>query len=139
MKSNAKAASRENDEENHPCYPGVAYCVFATDEMKPAMKIQFFSALHKADMEPTVLRVRTQTELSSLLQVLTEHSNDGIDNLVQVSNAYCYQRAVSEHDEAESCSTLHSLPSKPCRIVEVNEQEMFTRVIKPSSDCNQMG
>ena len=105
------------------------HILLATQEMKPATNT-IFAALHNPDMEPTVSRVRTQSELWSLLQVLKEHSNDGIDNLVQASNAYCYRRAMSEYDEAESSNALHSLPSKPCRIVVVNEQEMLTRMMK---------
>ena len=128
MKSNVKAASRENVEENCPCYPGVAYFI-CYRRNETCNKNTIFAALYNADMEPTVSRVRTQSELSSLLQVLKEHSNDGVDNLVQASNAYCYRRAMSEYDEAESSNALHSLPSKPCRIVVVNEQEMLTKMM----------
>ena len=129
MRSNAKkSSSRTGEMQNPPCYPVVAYFIcYQMNEVCNENTI--FAALNNADMEQTVAKIRTESQASSLFQVLKDHSNETVDNLVATSNTYCYQRAMSEYDDAASADPSHSFSSKPCRIVLVNEEDMLPRMI----------
>ena len=128
MKSNVKRARTQTDETgNRLCYPGVAYFLcFRRNEVCNENKI--FAALHNADMEPTIAKIRTRSRGSSLLQVLKDHSNVTVQNLLETSNTYCYRRAMNELHQHNIQQQQHSFPSKPCRLVLVNEEEMLEQM-----------
>ena len=90
---------------------------------------KIFALLHNADMEPTITKIRTTTAASSVFQVLKDHANEALQSSVSTSNSYCFGRAAAELNREETVvepTNPRSYPTKPCRIVVVNEDEHLT-------------
>ena len=77
----------EEEGPGREIYPGVAYFI----EYRPSEacnESKIFSILHNADMEPTVTKLRTQNSASTIFQVLKDHANEAVQNLVRESNSF---------------------------------------------------
>ena len=129
MKSNTKSSTVQASQTES--FPGVAYfLVYRASEACNENKI--FALLHNADMEPTITKIRTTTAASSVFQVLKVHANEAVQSLVSTSNSYCFDRAAAELNREETVvepTNPRSYPTKPCRIVVVNEDEHLTQIM----------
>ena len=129
MKSNTKSSTVQASQTEN--FPGVAYfLVYRASEACNENKI--FALLHNADMEPTITKIRTTTAASSVFQVLKDHANEAVQSLVSTSNSYCFDRAAAELNREETVvepTNPLSYPTKPCRIVVVNEDEHLTQIM----------
>ena len=134
MKSNTKSSTLQASQTES--FPGVAYfLVYRASEACNENKI--FALLHNADMEPTITKIRTTkirttTAASSVFQVLKDHANEAVQSLVSTSNSYCFDRAAAELSREETVvepTNPRSYPTKPCRIVVVNEDEHLTQIM----------
>jgi hypothetical protein len=94
-----------------------------------------FSALHNNDVEPEIspIRVSTKNALDrqietaarQLFQVVKDHNNETIQEMLDISNVYCYQHVVGtdeEDSEDEEITPTH-FPTSPCALVVVNQRE----------------
>ncbi|CAB3995433.1 sperm receptor for egg jelly-like [Paramuricea clavata] len=135
--SNARSA-----EEDRTCetYPSIAYFVVYR-ENAACNGTTLFSALHNHDVEPEIspIRVRTknvpdkqmETAARQLFQVVKDHNNEAIQEMLDVSNVYCYQNVVGsdeEDSEDEEIRPTH-FPTSPCALVIVNQREFSERIL----------
>ena len=98
--------SQEAETDTYPC---VAFFVVYEPSEKCSDNT-FFAALHNHDVEPTItpIRVRNhgneemETAARQLFQVVKDHNNQSIQDMIDVSNTYCYRNASVESSEAES-------------------------------------
>ena len=129
MKSNTKPSTVQASQTES--FPGVAYfLVYRASEA--CNENEIFALLHNADMEPTITKIRTTTAASSVFQVLKDHANEAVQSLVSTSNSYCFDRAAAELNREETVvepTNPRSYPTKPCRIVVVNEDEHLTQIM----------
>ena len=64
--------------------------------------------------------------------MLKDHANEAVQCLVSTSNSYCFDRAAAELNREETVverTNPRSYPTKPCRIVVVNEDEHLTQIM----------
>ena len=115
MRSNSKRARcGEEKGKEAEIYPGVAYFIaYCQNDLCDENAI--FATLHNADMEPTITKIHASSAAATLLQVLKDHANTCVQNLVNASNTYCLARAMDELSEDEDVSESGRLYStKPC-------------------------
>ena len=107
MMSNEKTSSPQCEEEGpaREIYPGVAYFIVYR-------RSKIFSILHNADMESTVTILRTRNSASTLFQVLKDHANEAVQNLVRESNTFCFRRAITDMREQDLPA-----PEQPCTLL----------------------
>ncbi|CAB4008241.1 Hypothetical predicted protein [Paramuricea clavata] len=141
--------SQEAETDTYPC---VAFFVVYEPSEKCSDNT-FFAALHNHDVEPTItpIRVRNngnqemETAARQLFQVVKDHNNQSIQDMIDVSNTYCYRNASVESSEAESedeeeYEEFHPkhFPTVPCCFVIVNHggflQEFDSAIKKLESD-----
>jgi hypothetical protein len=135
--SNARSAE---DERTRETYPSIAYFVVYR-ENAACNGTTLFSALHNNDVEPEIspIRVRTknapdkqmETAARQLFQVVKDHNNEAIQEMLDVSNVYCYQNVVGtdeEDSEDEEITPTH-FPTSPCALVVVNQREFSERIL----------
>ena len=82
-----------------------------------------------ADMEPTVTKLRTTASASPIIQMVKDHANEAVQNLVVASNTCCFKQAMLDLREEEDVSEPRSprfYLTKSCRIDVVNEAEYLT-------------
>ena len=127
-------------------YPAVAFFI-AYKNCDTFNEAALFSALHNEDMEPdiTAIRVRPQMPLNAassnremetatrqLFNVVKDHNNAMVQEMLDVSNVYCFRHAQESSssdscDEEEIDDLLHSeltrFPLVPCCLFVVNVQE----------------
>ena len=120
--SNAKSTNRNDGERTRSeSYPAIAlFIVFKPSDECPEESI--FAAEHNKDFEPGISRIRVRANVNSnndietaarqLFNVLKDHNNITIQEMLDVSNVYCYD------DEEEIAELLPSggtrFPFVPC-------------------------
>ena len=126
MRSNSKRARcGEGRGKEAEIYPGVAYFI-AYRQNDLCDENAIFTTLHNAHMEPTITKIHASSAAATLLQVLKDHANTCVQNLVNASNTYCFARAMDELSEDKDVLESGRLYStKPCRIVVVNTVEFL--------------
>ena len=124
--SNPNSCNHE-DSEAPDSYPAIAYFI-VYKESDTCNENVLFSALHNEDVETelTPIRVRTknatgnemETAACQLFQVVKDHNNSSIQEMLDASNVYCYQNAGerSTDDELDNDVELTSnhFPNRPC-------------------------
>ena len=150
--SNAKNA-RTSDGESTQSYPDIAFFIVYKQSETCSNEI-LFSALHKEDMEPdiTPIQVRCnqmETAAKQLFNVVKDHNNPTIQDMLDVSNVYCYRNARDwssgsdeDKDNVEVEEMLQSgcvrFPIVPCCLVVVNihdfRDQINTAVARLESD-----
>ena len=145
--SNARSAQEDRTGET---YPSIAYFVVYR-ENAACNGATLFSALHNHDVEPEIspIRVRTkkardrqmETAARQLFQVVKDHDNETIQEMLDVSNVYCYQHAVGtdeEDSEDEEITPTH-FPTSPCALVVVNQREYSEPICKTAERLRSDG
>ena len=112
-----------------------------------------FSTIHNEELDAEVTRIRVRTSSDSnnemekaakrLFQVVKDHNNNTIQEMLHISNVYCYKNSEGtpsdddEEDDEPEFASIH-FPNVPCCIIVVNESEfrdrMATAVTKLESD-----
>ena len=122
-------------------YPAIAFFI-VYKKCDTCNESTLFSALHNEDMEPEITAIRVRAQLASysnkemetaarqLFNVVKDHNNGTIQEMLDVSNVYCFrnaQESSSDSDEEELDDLLHSqstrFPLLPCCLFVVNLQE----------------
>ena len=133
--------SHDEDSEAPDSYPAIAYFIVYKESDTCNENVQF-TALHNEDVETelTPIRVRTgtttgkemETAARQLFQVVKDHNNASIQQMLDVSNVYCYRNAgdTSSDDELDSDVELSSnhFPNCPCVLMVVNESDFRTSI-----------
>ena len=140
--SNAKSTNRNNGERTRSeSYPAIAlFIVFKPSD--ECTEESIFAALHNEDMEPDISRIRVRANVNSnndietaarqLFNVVKDHNNITIQEMLDVSNVYCYENACesssdADDDEEEIAELLPSggtrFPLVPCCLVVENAHE----------------
>ena len=142
--SNAKIAQTVESEPAavSESYPAISFFI-VFNRCETCNETGLFSSLHNEDMEPeiTPIRVRSQcnsmysnkemeTAARQLLNVVKDHNNHSIQEMLDVSNVYCFrnaQEASSDSDEDDIDDVLYSnatrFPLVPCCLFVVNVRE----------------
>ena len=99
--SNKKVRTNASDiREEERCYPAIAlFIVYRPTER--CNERTLFSAMHNADLEPSITPVTTKlgrgdmAEKASreLFQVVKDHDNERMQQMVRTSNTYCNREA----------------------------------------------
>jgi hypothetical protein len=133
--SNSKSKVEEEPTYMEPdeTYPSIAYVNDNT----------FFTALHNQDLGPVIqgLKVRNvaNNELENaarqLFQTVKDHNNRSIQDMLDMSNVYCYRNAQDsstgeENDEEEYDEEFHPthFPSAPCCVTIVNHDSYLDAI-----------
>ena len=140
--SNAKSTNRSNGERTRSdSYPAIAlFMVFRPSD--ECTEESIFAALHNEDMEPDISTIRVRANVNSnndietaarqLFNVVKDHNNITIQEMLDVSNVYCYDNACesssdADDDEEEIAELLPSggtrFPLVPCCLVVENAHE----------------
>ena len=146
-KSEQTGAKARND-----TYPCVSFFI-AYEPNEQCDDDTFFAALHNQDVEPEInpIRVRNrasqdmETAARQLFQTVKDHDNASMQEMVDVSNTYCYQNAPDSQSESENedeeeydeFQPTH-FPTVPCCLVIVSHggyvQQFENAVRKLQSD-----
>ena len=82
-------------------------------------------------ISPIQVRSSNQIEKAAkqLFQVVKDHNNPTIQEMLDISNVYCYRNADGSLDDEDSEDEIHPtrLPMVPCVHVVVNEREFGER------------
>mgnify|MGYP002803952926 FL=1 len=138
--SNRKSCHHE-DSEAPDSYPAIAYFI-VYKESDTCNENVLFTALHNEDVETelTPIRVRTknatgnemETAARQLFQVVKDHNNASIQEMLNSSNVYCYRNAgdTSRDDELDSDVEFSSnhFPNRPCVLMVVNQSDFGTSI-----------
>ena len=119
---------------NSDTYPCVSFFI-AFEPNERCNDETFFAALHNEDVEPeiTPIKVRArgkqdwETAARQLFQTVKDHNNPTMQEMVDVSNTYCYRNAPAsssdtddeDEDEYDEFQPTH-FPTVPCCFVIVN-------------------
>ena len=126
-KNERRAANAQDD-----TYPCISFFI-AYERSDRCNDETFFAALHNQDVEPEInpIRVRKgadsdmETAARQLFQTVKDHKNESIQDMVDISNTYCYQNAAglsdSEDEEDEDFCPVH-FPTANCCFVLVNHR-----------------
>jgi hypothetical protein len=106
--SNPNVSTDPNKTANNDTYPCVAFFIVYESSEK-CNEETFFAALHNQDVEPeiTPIKVRNrgkpdlETAARQLFQTLKDHNNATVQEMVDMSNTYCYQNAPASSSETE--------------------------------------
>ena len=129
--------SDEEDEDDEAAsggptiFPGLAYFVVFRETSK-CTKETIFSALHDADMEPTITEIKTrntigltkvETAVCKIAQVVKDHNNAATKKMVIASNPFCRSvcRAREVEDEDENINRRNTNAKITCRLVVVQQ------------------
>ena len=92
-------------------YPAIAYFIVYR-ENDECNETTIFAKLHNEEVEPgiTPIRVRvsscqnrqTETAAKQLFQVIKDHNSEAVQELLDFSNACCYQEAADSFDDPDS-------------------------------------
>ena len=147
-------ANRKKDANSQPAnnntYPCI--CFFIVYECNEKCDEEtFFAALHNQDVEPEITRIKVrsrgtqdiETAARQLFQTVKDHNNATIQEMVDISNTYCYRNATAssseteDEDEDDEFYTNH-FPTVACCFVIVNHggylQEFENAIRKVQSD-----
>ena len=140
--ANAKSTNRNYGERTRSeSYPAIAlFIVFKPSDECPEESI--FAAEHNKDFEPDISRIRVRANVNSnndietaarqLFNVLKDHNSITIQEMLDVSNVYCYDNACeslsdADDDEEKMAELLPSggtrFPFVPCCLVVENAHE----------------
>lgn len=149
-------ANRKRDPNSRPrnsdTYPCVSFfIVFEPNERCNDETI--FAALHNEDVEPEITRINVrnrgkqdlETAAKQLFQTVKDHNNPTMQEMVDVSNSYCYRNAPvsssnTDDEDEEEDDEFHPthFPTVPCCFVIVNHggylQEFQNGIQKVQSD-----
>ena len=128
-KNERRAANAQDD-----TYPCISFFI-AYERSDRCNDETFFAALHNQDVEPEInpIRVRKgahsdmETAARQLFQTVKDHNNESIQDMVDISNTYCYRNAAgssdsdSEDEEDEDFYPVH-FPTANCCFVLVNHR-----------------
>lgn len=150
--SNAKSAQTSDEESAEAqSYPGIAFFI-VYKECETCSEEILFSALHKEDMEPEITPIRVRSNemekaAKQLFNVVKDHNNPTIQDMLDISNVYCYRNARdwssdSDEDDTEVEELLQfgcvRFPVFPCCLVvdNVNDfrDQLNTSVARLQSD-----
>lgn len=139
--SNAKEAKgpsgeQHDVEEEEKSYPAIGYFIVYR-ETETCSENLLFAALHNQDMEPAIRPIKTRARKSTndimekaarqLFLVLKDHNNSMVQEIVDISNAFCYEHAAqttsAEDDDTHFTTEPTHFPTTPCRLVVVNQHE----------------
>ena len=135
--SNAKNAEKSSVDSDNTC-PAIAYFV-AYRETETCSENALFAAIHNEDTTPVIRAINTRTSQNTeddtkqkaakqLFQVLKDHNNPAVLEMLDRSNAYCYgectRQTSDEDDEVDEPSSQPThFPTTPCRLVVINQVE----------------
>ena len=139
--SNAKSTrGGENESTLAESYPAIAYFVVFREYETCSGEI-LFSKVHNEELDAEISRIRVrktannemETAARQLFQALKDHNNNEIQQMLDVSNAYCYRSCAETSSDEEDDENDHEmdfthLPNVPCRVFVVNESEFLDRV-----------
>ena len=140
----ARAADVQPPSQSPQSYPAIAFFI-VYKPCETCNETSLFSALHNEDMEPEITAIRVRPQLHSnvvysskemetaarqLFNVVKDHNNDSIQQMLDVSSVYCFrnaQESSSDSDEDDVDEVLHSqsarFPLVPCCLFVVNVHE----------------
>ena len=131
--SNTKSEIDDDNETSYmpESYPAIAYFV-VYKECATCNKKILFSTIHnkELDAEVTWIWVRKssdsnnemETAAKQLFQVVKDHNNNTIQEMLQISNMYCYKNSEGipydddEDDDQPEFASTH-FPNVPCCII----------------------
>ena len=159
--SNAKTAQTVESQPTAPSesYPAISFFI-VFNRCDTCNETSLFSALHNEDMEPEITSIQVRAQVNShslysnkemetaarqLFNVVTDHNNGTIQEMLDVSNVYCFRNAQdssSDSDDEDINDLLHSnstrFPLVPCCLFVVNVHEfadqLSTAITKLQSD-----
>ena len=135
--SNLKAATEDSQTSAPNSFPAIVYFI-VYKKCGTCDEKTLFLALHNEDLETDITTVRVRGEFDSnalmekaareLFQVVKDHNNACIQEMLDLSNTYCYNNSVvesSSDDEDDKQMKLLSnrFPCVPCVLVVVNSNE----------------
>ena len=130
--SNARSSQAQRTGES---YPAIAYFIVYR-EMVACNENLLFAAMHDHDMDAEIsaIRVRSVNQVEKaakqLFQVVKDHNNPTIQEMLDISNVYCYRHAEDSSDEDSDDEINPSrLPMVPSILVVVNERE-FSAILE---------
>ena len=121
---NAKSAKDDDNEtsDTHESYPAIAYFVVYKECATCNEKI-LFSTIHNEELDAEVTRIRVRTSSDSnnemekaakrLFQVVKDHNNNTIQEMLHISNVYCYKNSEGtpsdddEEDDEPEFASIH--------------------------------
>ena len=152
--SNAKSARGDENESTLPeSYPAIAYFV-VFKECETCSGEILFSKVHNEDLDAEIspIRVRKTTTSNNemekaarqLFQAVKDHNNATIQEMLDVSNVYCYRSCAEtssddDYNEHEDEMDFTHFPNVPCRAVVVNERDFLDRVASAVSRLQSDG
>ena len=139
--SNAKSTrGGENESTLAESYPAIAYFVVFR-ECETCSREILFLKVHNEELDAEISRIRVrktanhkmETAARQLFQALKDHNNNEIQQMLDVSNVYCYRSCAETSSDEEDDENDHEmdfthLPNVPCRVFVVNESELLDRV-----------
>ncbi|XP_028403921.1 uncharacterized protein LOC114526506 [Dendronephthya gigantea] len=125
-------------------YPAIGYFV-VYKESATCNENRLFSIIHNEDLDASVTPIRVRKSSGSnnemekaakqLFQVLKDHNNKSIQEMLQVSNVYCYRNSEgtpsdddSDEDDDDGRLVSSYFPNVPCCLLVVNESEFGDRL-----------
>ena len=141
---NAQSAKEDDNETSYTpeSYPAIAYFVVYKECATCNEKI-LFSTIHNEELDAEVTRIRVRKSSDSnnemekaakqLFQVVKDHNNNTIQEMLQISNVYCYKNSEGtpseddEEDDQPEFASTHFF-NVLCCIIVVNESEFRDRV-----------
>ena len=136
--SNARSSQAQRTRQS---YPAIAYFVVYR-ETAACNEQLLFAAMHDHDMDAEIshIRVRSVDQVEraarQLFQVVKDHNNPTIQEMLDVSNVYCYGEADdSLDDDSDDEINPSRFPMVPLILVVVNERE-FGDILERA--CNKL-
>ena len=132
--SKSKVEEEPTDTEPDETYPSIAYFIVYTPNDN-CNDNTFFTALHNQDLEPVIQDMKVRNAVNNelenaarqLFQTVKDHNNRSIQDMLDISNVYCYRNSHDsstdeENDEEEYDEEFHPthFPSVPCCVTIVN-------------------
>ena len=122
-------------------YPAIAYFIIYRETVA-CNKNLLFAAMHDHDIDAEIspIRVRSVNQVEKaakqLFQVLKDHNNPTIQEMLDISNVYCYRHAEDSCDEDSDDEINPSrFPMAPSILVVVNERD-FSDILERA--CNKL-
>ena len=137
-----RISNQSATEVEQPNIPSIAYFIVYTT-CKETNDNTFFSALHNRDFEPDIQQIKVRGSASNemenaarqLFQTVKDHNNKTVQEMLEVSNVYCYCHAGDSSTDDDSDDEFYPthFPSLPCCFTIVNHNgymESFHSAIK---------
>ena len=140
--SNFKSKRDGGGQDSNQTYPSIAYFIVYTP-CEETNDNTFFTALHNRDFEPDIQQIKVRGSASNemenaarqLFQTVKDHNNKTVQEMLEVSNVYCYRHAGDSSTDDDSDDEFYPthFPSVPCCFTIVNHDgymESFHSAIK---------